>query len=216
MARTFEWMPGDSGVQWAQPQRDIDLAAQRDDLEALKCAYGAGQKLDEVVFAYAAGGGSVAVLEWLRDNKCPCDETACRYASDNGRLAALQWLRVNGYPWDYATLHCAAYNNHLDVFTWAYENECPKGRGLCATAWISDLPHFIHWMHTRGCTCNLLALANDWPMETPTCYYTAVAWLYAQDPRLVPWAQPWLTVVHEELKSHLLPDVAKHIVEKYI
>lgn len=202
-------------VQLRPLRTPLDIAARDGNLKALKRAFRTWRRLYTHVFAHAATGGHIHVLEWLHENRCPCDAIACRNAAMHGSLAVLKWLREREYPWDENVLHAAIRNDRFDIFEWAWENGCPRGENLCAVAWTHCRLHFVHWMHTHGCTCgHLLLAAGHTPVQW--AYHEAVAWLYTKDPRLAPWAQHWLRVVREQLTARLLPDVAKHIVEKYI
>jgi len=40
------------------------------------------------------------VLQWARENGCPCDETTCvSHAACGGQLEVLKWAREQGWPW---------------------------------------------------------------------------------------------------------------------
>jgi hypothetical protein len=47
------------------------------------------------------------------------------YAAQGGRLEVLQWLRANGAPWDSRTCAYAARGGHLDMLKWLRANGCP-------------------------------------------------------------------------------------------
>jgi len=47
---------------------------------------------------YAAGGGHLEMLKWLRSEGCPWDEYICNAAAYCGHLEMLEWLRSEGCP----------------------------------------------------------------------------------------------------------------------
>ena len=47
---------------------------------------------------FAAEGGHLEVLKWLRAEGCPWDEWACAWALRGGHLEVLEWLRAAGCP----------------------------------------------------------------------------------------------------------------------
>ena len=49
----------------------------------------------------------------------------CAYAAAGGQLEVLQWLRAEGCPWDWSTCHGAVHYSHVEVLRWARENGCP-------------------------------------------------------------------------------------------
>jgi hypothetical protein len=65
--------------------------------------------------SYAAEGGHLAVLQWLRANGCPWDAFTCSVAAAGGHLAVLQWAHTNGCPWDADTCSYAGEGGHLAV-----------------------------------------------------------------------------------------------------
>jgi hypothetical protein len=89
------------------------------------------------VMEVATKAGQVTVLEWVlkRDqviNKC---RKTCAYAAYGGHLDALQWLRRNGCPWDGNAIHLAQKLvdrskfqhwplDRSDVSEWATKNGC--------------------------------------------------------------------------------------------
>ena len=50
--------------------------------------------------AYAAFGGKLKVLQWLRSNGCPWNSRTCENAARLGRFKTLCWALENGCPWD--------------------------------------------------------------------------------------------------------------------
>eukprot|EP00588_Corethron_pennatum_P020430 CAMPEP_0194332666 /NCGR_PEP_ID=MMETSP0171-20130528/59922_1 /TAXON_ID=218684 /ORGANISM="Corethron pennatum, Strain L29A3" /LENGTH=51 /DNA_ID=CAMNT_0039094613 /DNA_START=21 /DNA_END=173 /DNA_ORIENTATION=+ len=46
----------------------------------------------------AAKGGHLAVLQWLREKRCPWNSLTCMGAAKGGNLEVLQWAREEGCP----------------------------------------------------------------------------------------------------------------------
>ena len=55
----------------------------------------------------------------------------CYYAAGGGHLEALQWLRSHGCAWDGQILEATIYINRLDIFRWSIGNGCPLHREAC-------------------------------------------------------------------------------------
>ncbi|KAG5188223.1 hypothetical protein JKP88DRAFT_132353, partial [Tribonema minus] len=48
----------------------------------------------------------------------------CRFAAEGGQLEGLQWLRRTGSTWNSFTCSAAAEQGHLEVLQWARANGC--------------------------------------------------------------------------------------------
>ena len=104
-------------------EKIIDFAASIGQLNVLKYARQNGWQLDsharDVVMsryfgpnypttvdawipAYAAAGGHLEVLKYLRELQYPWDEKTCEYAAAGGHLEVLKYAHENGCPWDIA------------------------------------------------------------------------------------------------------------------
>ena len=57
---------------------------------------------------WAAYGGHLEILQWLRAEGCPLDERTCKLAAGQGHREVLRWARENGAPWTAATRDWAA------------------------------------------------------------------------------------------------------------
>ena len=68
--------------------------------------------------------GSVARLEWAKDNGCPWQPRMCAQVALGGRLEVLQWAREHGCEWDAWTCAKAAEGGHLGMLVWAREHGC--------------------------------------------------------------------------------------------
>ena len=75
---------------------------------------------------FAAKGGQLKVLQWLRAKGCPWDAEACMNAANGGHLEVLRWSRANGHAnqniWHYCKLAARA-NQHWKVLAWLHENK---------------------------------------------------------------------------------------------
>jgi len=116
----------------------------------------AGWSLDRTmfnkrVFAYAAGGGHMGVIQWLCEHQCPWDEEACLAAARFGHLEVLQWLRARDCPWNMWCLHNAAWGGHTEVVVWARTNGCKWSR--YATMWAARNGHLetLQVLRRMGC-----------------------------------------------------------------
>ena len=82
---------------------------------------------DEETCSWAAEGGHLEVLQWLRAKGCPWDSTATDSAAYKGHLEVLQWMRAQDppCPWNYWVCENAARGGHLEVLRWARSQGCP-------------------------------------------------------------------------------------------
>jgi hypothetical protein len=62
------------------------------------------------------------VLQWAQND---CGRYGCAYAAKGGHLEVLKWVRENDFWWSEWTCACAAEGGHLEVLKWARENDCP-------------------------------------------------------------------------------------------
>ncbi len=58
----------------------------------------------------------------------------CDYAAKGGHLDALKWLREEGLPWNRLTCAHAAEGGHLTTLKWLWENGCSWDEVACADA----------------------------------------------------------------------------------
>src|ERR1700679_142126 len=78
-------------------------------------------------FLFLRSGGNLPILKHALEIGFDFHKTVriCSYAALGGNLDVLQWLRANGCPWDEFTCSQAALGVHLDVLQWARANGCP-------------------------------------------------------------------------------------------
>ena len=55
--------------------------------------------MDAWVMTYAARGGNLQLVQWLRSNGCPWGQDTCYEAVNEGHVEVLRWARENGCPW---------------------------------------------------------------------------------------------------------------------
>ena len=96
---------------------------------------------------FAALGGRLEVLKWLRSEGCPWDESACAGAAQGGHLETLQWLRSEGCPWDKNACSFAAEGGHVEVLKFLRSEGCPwDGR-----TWKYAAESTREWLEENGC-----------------------------------------------------------------
>jgi hypothetical protein len=143
-----------------------------------------GSVFNEQACAFAARGGHLHILKWLRTKGCCWDRFTCLDAAENGHFEVLQWAKTDGCPWDIYTCSNAAKNGHLAILQWARENGCPWDEYVCTCAAGSGHFEILHWARENGC-----------PWDCETCIYAA---MYGQF-ELLKWARehgcPWDTRV---------------------
>ena len=84
----------------------------------------------------AAKGGHLVVLQWMRaqDPPCPWNSDVCYYAASKGHLEVLRWARSQGCPWDGRAPRDAAGGGHLEVLVWLIKEGCPCSKRKCRKA----------------------------------------------------------------------------------
>ena len=87
---------------------------------------------DEMTCCWAAQGGHLEVLKWLRVKGCPWGISTSTWAAQHGHLEMLQWMRAQDppCPWDSDVCYWAARNGHLEVLRWARSQGCPCDKDL--------------------------------------------------------------------------------------
>jgi len=121
-------------------RRVPEIAAEIGHLEMLNWAVSElGCTLSPFVWFFAAKGGSLDVLEWLRGHGCPNDLYSCTAgAAAGGSLEALMWSRRSGHGWDRFVPYSAARAGNLEMLRWATRQGCPWDRHRCAEVAASN------------------------------------------------------------------------------
>lgn len=71
----------------------------------------------------AALGGSIDMLKWLKEIKCPGSAFVCSSAAENGHLHVINWAYRNRYELDRSTVsYVAAKNGYLPILKWLYKH----------------------------------------------------------------------------------------------
>jgi len=99
--------------------------------------------------SYAATGGNIELLKWVRECECPWSE--CRRVAKRGDLEMLIWARENDCDWEQNTCNYAAREGHLEVLKWAKENDCPFDENVCQSAVRGDHFELLKWAVEHGC-----------------------------------------------------------------
>lgn len=136
----------------------ICLAAREGNLEGLKAAIQihhvnpwAVETKKCLAIAFAARGGHLEMVQWMREQGSRWRAHTCRYAARGGHLPVLQWLRAQGCPWDASTCASAALGGHLELLMWAREHQCPWNAQTCR--WAAEHGHLdtLKWSMEQGC-----------------------------------------------------------------
>jgi len=135
------------------------------------------------VFAYAAGGGHMEVIQWLHERQCPWNEEACLAAARFGHLEVLQWLRARDCPWNMWCLHNAAWGGHTEVVVWARTNGCKWSR--YATMWAARNGHIETLRVLRRMGCRWDEKACMWAAKEG--HLDALQYLRTGDDGVCPW-----------------------------
>lgn len=108
-------------------------------------------------FALAASNAHHAVLCYLRDHGWTCGKHACASAAGGGHIAVLEWLRAQNppCPWDAKEYTLAARNGHVDVLRWldAQQPPVPWKANACAAAAKRGHLDALHWLRSQEPPC---------------------------------------------------------------
>ena len=149
----LKWAREEKKCKW--DEKTISSAAEQGNLEMVKYCVANEHPIDEVECAYAADGGHLEVLKYLREEvKAPWysntanwaagnghlhileylverkydkyDEYACRNAAMDGHLDCLKYLHETAKaPWDEEAIRSAHENNHAECVQYLLDNDCP-------------------------------------------------------------------------------------------
>jgi len=127
------------------------LAARNNHLEALTWLTSNGCPVSDIqAMKWAAGGGHVRILAFLKGRNYFWDSIVCAQAALGGKLETLQWLRANGCPWGEKTCDFAAFKGHLKILEWARENGCPASRWLCTSTAAHGQMRIMAYLREEG------------------------------------------------------------------
>ena len=109
-------------------ERTCSWAACGGHLEVMKWLRAKGCPWGILTINWAAEGGHLELLQWMQDQDPPCPWNAthvCYFAAYKGHLEVLRWARSQGCPWNGDVTWAAARGGHLEVLKWLIKEECP-------------------------------------------------------------------------------------------
>ena len=117
-------------------ERTCSWAAYGGHLELVKWLRAKGCPWGKLTSLGAALAGRLEVLQWMRDQypPCPWDSDICYFTAREGHLDVLRWMRSQGCPWHDRAPCAAAKGGHLKVLIWLIKEECPYDKRLCREA----------------------------------------------------------------------------------
>ena len=152
------------GRQQKKRRQIMNAAAFSGHLGALKYwkAHAKKRLFDEFTCAFAALGGQMEVLVWLRENNYPWDWRICEAAARGGHLEVLKYGKEHGRDWDEWACSGAARGGHLELLKYLYEHGCRWDEETCYAAARGGHLEVLKYAHEQGCPW------NEW-----TCQYAA-------------------------------------------
>ena len=128
----------------------------------------------------AAERGHLEMVRLLRERLgCSMSAQTCGWAALGGRLEVLQYLRSGPFPcpWDSETTERAAANGHLRVLAWAMQQGCRVSRWAWAHACIRGHVCLLRFLHASGWPLvNVKAIVDD-DFKPAEDHERAQAWL---------------------------------------
>ena len=140
-------------------KRVLYVAARRGYLEVFEKYWSKGpqEKLSKLwakeTCGWAAFGGHLEVMKWLRAKGCPWGTWTSKLAARGGHLEVLQWMRAQdpSYLWDLDVCYSAASEGHLEVLRWARSQGCPWDNDLTCAAACNGHLKLLNWLIKEGC-----------------------------------------------------------------
>jgi hypothetical protein len=105
---------------------DIDDAVLSGDFERVKYLYKKGERHSRLTCVYAAKGGHLEILKWLKEQGAPLEET-CYFAAKTGDLSLLKWLRKEGTPWNEEICYESSLAGQSEVLKYMRKHGCVCG-----------------------------------------------------------------------------------------
>ena len=161
----LKWAREEKKCEW--DRRTITPAARQGNLEMVKFCVANECPIDAHACAFAASGGQLEVLKYLREEaEAPWDYDSANWAARNGRLHILEYLVERKYdeyearacweaaksghldclrylhetakaPWDYLAVEEACKNYHIGCLEYLLDNKCPLPPGF-GLRWVED------------------------------------------------------------------------------
>ncbi|GFH53314.1 hypothetical protein CTEN210_09790 [Chaetoceros tenuissimus] len=160
-----------------------NLAAAQGNIEVMKLIRAQGAVFEEQTCVYAAMGGRLDTLKWLRsigtplgkwtfskaktsaifeyciENDVPCDDhiykCAIKVLSDP--IPIIKLLRNSGYPWHQSACAEIVTNGDLKLLRWLRFNGFPWDESVCIQAVNNNNLEILKYVHENGC---------EWTKET--------------------------------------------------
>ena len=133
--------------------------------------------MDAGTCAWAARGGKLETLQWLRSQGCAWDQSTCAQAALHGHLKCLQWARSEGCPWSENTCTWAARGGQLECLQWARSEGCPWSRITCSQAARYGQLECLQWARQNGCPWSANIMCN---VATERGHLAALKWVREQ------------------------------------
>ena len=141
-----------------------NLAAENGYLDILKLARQINCPWDEYTPAWAARGGHLEIVKWVRsmDTPCPWDKWTPAWAAENGHLEIVKYYHESGHRWDKLIPECAARYGHLHIVKYCYENGYEWNWKTPACAARYGHLHIVKWLRSRDPPCPWNRLMPAW------------------------------------------------------
>jgi hypothetical protein len=114
-----------------------------------------GCQLPPDICSYAARGGSIDLLRWLKEHGTAFTAETCEGAAAGAHIHVLQYLRDEGCEWGEYICCPAASNGHLSTLQWLRERGCPWSAdyiSICAAS--SGSTEMLIYLKQQGCVFN--------------------------------------------------------------
>ena len=161
----LKWAREEKKCEW--DEGSIDAAAEQGNLEMVKYCVANGYHIDGRACAWAADGGHLEVLKYLREEaKAPWDSSTAARAAEKGHLHILEYLVERKYDeFEYACEYAAAFG-HLDCLKYLHETaKVPWNEDAIREAHFNDHPECLQYLLDNDCP-----LPDGWLYEGGTLH----------------------------------------------
>lgn len=106
---------------------------------------------------FAAEGGHLETLKWLRSEGASWNTATCRVAAERAHIRVLKWMRglkaphSAPCPWDKWTTAEAAKRGDIEMLEWCIENGCPWSVESCHQAAHGGHLECLKLLRESGC-----------------------------------------------------------------
>jgi hypothetical protein len=138
--------------------RDAGLYA---DIATLQVAHELGLPWSQSLVEGAARSSVLSKLQWLvLQQHCPLPERIAEFAAAGGSVDMLRWLKQKGVAFDEKTSEAAARKAHnLHVLAYLVEEGCSLHVHICDVAADKADLELLQWLHSRGCVLGVTTAA---------------------------------------------------------